>query len=217
MSDAEDTQALADALLQRARRLAEEERKLAEHERERLLRNAGERLAQRREQAEKQATQRAEQHYRRLVQRAEQEVRAKLEKLRWTLIQAVLADLKASLSNLHKEPERYRQLLRALLQEGAKALPDGELLGKLNDRDHALFEADWTRLLEESGGRSDIALSGERCASSGGLVLHNAAGDVRLDNTFEARLERLTPDIAQGIDEILFGSLRDKGEDIHAG
>jgi len=217
MSDEKDTQALADALLERARRLAEEERKLAEHERERLLRNAGERLAQQRERAEKKATQRAEQHYRRLVQRAEQEVRAKLEKLRWTLIQAVLADLKASLNSLHSDPEKYRKLLHELLREGLAALPDEKLRARLNDRDHAMFETDWARLLGESGGSSDIELSGERCNSSGGLLLHNVNGDVRLDNTFEARLERLTPEIAQGIDEILFGSLANKGEDIHAG
>lgn len=217
MSNAKDTQALADALLDRARRLADEERKLAEHERERLLRTARERITQRRERVEKQATQRAEQHYRRLVQRAEQEVQAKLEKLRWTLIQAVLAELKASLDILHSDPEEYRRLLLELLREGASALPNEKLQARLNDRDHAAFEADWTRLLGESVGDSDIELSGERCDSSGGLLLHNAGGDVRLDNTFEARLERLTPRIAQVIDEILFGSLGNTGEGLHAG
>lgn len=217
MSDAKDTQALADALLARARRLAEEERKLAEHERERLLLNARKRLALRRERTERQAAQRADQHYRRLVQRAEQEVRAKLEKLRWTLIQAVLANLKTFLDKLHADPEKNRELLRELLQEGCRALRNDALVARLNERDHAAFGADWTALLEESCDCPEIELSAQRCDCSGGILLENTAGDARLDNTFEARLERLTPGIAQGIDEILFGSLSSTGEDIHAG
>lgn len=217
MSDAKDTQALGDALLARAQRLAEEERKLAEHERDRLLRGARERLAQRREQTEKQAAQQAEQHYRRLVQRAELEVQAKLEKLRWTLIQAVLADLKGALNHLHSDPGKYRRLLGELLREGATAMPQEKLQARLNDRDHAAFEADWAQLLDEYAGDAAIELSIERCECSGGLLLYNADRDMRLDNTFEARLERLSSSIAEGVDEILFASLANKGEDLHAG
>jgi len=217
MSNEKDTQALANALLQRAKRLAEEEEKLAEHERERILRAARERLVQRRERAEKEASQAAEQHYRRLVQRAEQDIRGKLEKLRWTLIEAVLIDLRNHLQKLYQDPDRYRELLQGLLAEACVTLRRDDLVAQLNNRDHAAFSESWQQLLEAAGCHAGIELSERRCDCVGGVLLENVDADLRLDNTFEARLERLAPVLAREIDAALFGSAETSGEKVHAG
>jgi len=217
MSKEKDTQALANALLQRAKRLADEEKKLAEHERERILRAARERLAQRREQAERQASQAADQHYRRLVQRAEQDIRGKLEKLRWTLIEAVLIDLRNHLQKLHKDPDRYRGLLQGLLAEACSTLRRDDLVAQLNNRDHSSFSEGWQQLLQAAGCDRGIELSERRCDCVGGVLLENVDADLRLDNTFEARLERLAPVLARSIDAVLFSNAETSGDNIHAG
>ena len=216
MSDQQDTQALADALLARARRLAEEERQLAGHERTRLLRSAHERIEQQRHQIETTAALQGERHYRQMVQRAELGIRAKLEKLRWTLIQSVTADLTDALSRLHDDPDRYHQLLLSLLREGCEALPGTRLVAQLNNRDFTALHAEWSQFLEEAGCTQAIDLSEERCDCSGGILLSNEAGDIRFDNTFEARLERLRPRIEQGIDETLFGTRENNEVGLHA-
>ena len=216
MNAANDTEALAEALKTRAQRLAEEERRLAEHERRRLLDAARERIARRRQQAERRAALRAEQHYRRLVQRAEQEIRARLEKLRWTLIQSVLADLRKELATLAQErPGEYRELLRVLLGEGCRALPREPLEALLNEHDHSTLQAHWAELAQPAG-CEDIVLGEERCECSGGVLLRTRSGNARLDNTFEARLGRLQTDLAQAIEQSLFGS---EGSEVnlHAG
>lgn len=217
MSKEKDTQALANALLQRAKQLADEERKLAEHERERILRAARERLKQQRERAERQASQAAEQHYRRLVQRAEQDNRGKLEKLRWTLIEAVLIDLRNHLHKLHKDPDRYRGLLQNLLAEACATLRRDDLVAQLNNRDHAAFRESWQQLLESANCHHGIELSERRCDCVGGVLLENSDADLRLDNTFEARLERLAPALARSIDSVLFGNAEINGDNVHAG
>lgn len=217
MSEANDTRMLGSALLERAQRLADREQELAAHERERLLNAARERLARRRQQIEKQAEQRAEQHYRQLVQRAELDFQARLEKLRWTLIQAVLDDLRETLAQIPQDPGAYRTLLRSLIAEGCSALPGSKLFVQLNDSDHSALQDDWSKLLEKVACDKTVQLSEERCKCSGGVMLANEAQDVRLDNTFEARLERLTPVLAREIDALLFGPLERNEETPHAG
>ena len=217
MSDTQDTKALADALLARARRLAEEERRLAEHERERLLGAARQRVEQRRRQAEDAASLQAERHYRQMVQREELDIRAKLEKLRWTLIQSVLAEMSEVLGALHEEPQRYRALLLNLLREGCGAMQGSGVVAQLNSRDYSAFQHEWTQLLSEAGCEQPVKLSEERCECSGGILLRNEADDVRFDNTFEARLERLRPIIEQRVDEALFGRRENTEVSLHAG
>jgi V/A-type H+-transporting ATPase subunit E len=217
MSETQDTKALADALLARAHRLAEEERLLAEHERERLLNAARQRVEQRRRQAENAAELQADRHYRQMVQREELDIRAKLEKLRWTLIQSVLAELTDTLDQLHADPQQYRALLLNLLREACSTMQGDGLVAQLNNRDHSTFQQEWTQLLSEAGCRHTVELSEERCDCNGGVLLRNDADDVRFDNTFEARLERLRPIIEQRVDEALFGRRENTEVSLHAG
>lgn len=217
MSESQDTKALADALLARAHRLAEEEKLLATHERERLLNAARQRVEQRRRQSETAAALQAERHYRQMVQREELDIRAKLEKLRWTLIQSVVGELSEALGKVQDDPQRYRALLLSLLREACAAMPDSGLVAQLNNRDYTAFRNEWEQLQSEAGCKQSVELSEERCDCAGGILLRNESDNIRFDNTFEARLERLRPIIEQHVDEALFGRRENTEVSLHAG
>lgn len=217
MSEKADIDALSEALLARARQLAEEELKLAEHERDRLLSNARQRTAQQRHLIEEQARQAAERAYRQEVQRTELNIRARLEQLRWTLTEQIVTRLSRKLEKLHQDPDRYRELMVQLLREACQALPDEKLIAQLNNRDFTAYQPDWEQFTKASGCNQAVELSEQRCECSGGVLLHNEADDVRFDNTFDARLERLRPVIERHIAETLFPHQDNTEAQIHAG
>lgn len=217
MSEQNDAQALEASLLTRAQQLAEEERQLGEQECQRLLQSARLRLEQRRQQIEAQARQQAERHFRQQVQRAELAQAAKLEQLRWTLIESVYANLANELQQLAERPDDYRDLLIALLREGCQAIADGQLIAQLNNRDLSRYRAEWPALLTEAHCDKTVTLSEDKCDCSGGVLLYNASGDTRFDNTVEGRLARLRPALQQTIGEHLFNGIDSDRMAGHAG
>jgi len=217
MSETADIDALAKALLSRARQLADEELKLAEHERERLLTRARQRTDQQRQFIEAQARQEAERAYRQQVQRSELNIRARIAQLRWTLINEVINELTGELEKLHADPSRYHELLLQLLHEACQAMPDEKLIAQLNNHDYTAYQQEWVQMLETSACRQAIELSEQRCECSGGVLIRNQADDIRFDNTFEARLERLRLEIQRRISKILFPHQENTEAQIHAG
>ena len=217
MSETADIDALAKALLSRARQLADEELKLAEHERERLLTRARQRTDQQRQFIEAQARQEAERAYRQQVQRSELNIRARIAQLRWTLINEVINELTGELEKLHADPSRYHELLLQLLHEACQAMPDKKLIAQLNNHDYTAYQQEWGQMLETSACRQAIELSEQRCECSGGVLIRNQADDIRFDNTFEARLERLRLEIQRRISKILFPHQENTEAQIHAG
>ena len=177
-----DISALAESLRLRARQLAEEERQLGNRERDRLLSQARRYVEQQRRVIEGQARQAAERARRQQLQRTELNTRARLEQLRWSLIEDVVDRLVQALDELREDAGRYRELMRDLLREACLALPDEALVAQLNDRDYAAYRPLWSRLVEEAGCRQTVRLADERCDCSGGILVRNEANDVGADS-----------------------------------
>lgn len=194
----EQADKLEQALLERANELAREQISHAEDERERLLHVARERLQQRRQQQQQQLLELGERHYRQQLQAADLQNQARLERLRWTLIESTLNELESKLQALLDDEQRYGEVLEQWLDEAAAALPgveEAEL--QLNQRDSERFAA---RL----GGR--YRLSDEPLADVGGLVLRSSDGRMRYDNSFSGRRKRLGDDLFRVVNDRLFGS-----------
>lgn len=195
---AEQADKLEQSLLERARELAREQISHAEDERERLLQVARERLQHRRRQHQQQMQELGERHYRQQLQAAELQIQARLERLRWTLIESTLAELDTKLESLCDDEQRYGDTLEQWLDEAAAALPGVEEVElQLNQRDSERFAA---RL----GKR--YRLSDEPLTDRGGLVLRSADGRMRFDNSFSGRRKRLGDALFRTVSERLFGS-----------
>ena len=141
------------------------------------------------------------------MQRAELAQTAKLEQLRWTLIESVYANLANELRQLVERSDDYRALLINLLDEGCRSIEGEQLVAQLNNHDLARYQAEWPQLLAESGCHKAVILSDDNCNCSGGMLLYNASRDIRFDNTFEGRLARLRPALEQTIGEQLFAGI----------
>lgn len=204
MSEQEQAEALERSLLERAQRLADEERSLAAQEREQLLARARQRIAQRKHDVEARAHQQAERHYRQQVQRAELAQSARLEQLRWTLIEATLDALMQHLQEVYQDGDRYRSLLTHLLEEACEAIGDQPLIAQLNNQDLNRYQSEWQQLVSQTPCGHGIELSSSKCNCSGGVLLQNADRTIRYDNTFEGRLERMRAALQQVISEQLF-------------
>ena len=198
-------QDLERALLERARKLADEYMQRARATREHIISDENERLRLREERETLAAEAAGERLYRRSVQASELKMRAELDNLRWQLVENARAAVMQQLAKLHETPEHYRQTLRRYLREAVEALPEGDLLIELNERDAGWLAPLWSELLAEIGGQERaITLSERRHHGSGGLIAQSGDGAIRLDNTFEGRAERLNESLNQAIIERLF-------------
>ncbi|HHH12901.1 MAG TPA: V-type ATP synthase subunit E, partial [Thiolapillus brandeum] len=64
----------------------------------------------------------------------------------------------------------------------------------------------WEAFLASVGSDREIRLQERPLPSSGGVVVRSEDDRIRVDNTFEGRLERLQPQVLQVITERLFAA-----------
>jgi len=76
----------------------------------------------------------------------------------------------------------------------------------VNARDFARLQAQWPAIAAEVAPGKNIVLSPESENCCGGVLVRNAADNIRVDNRFEGRLERLADEIHRVIVERLFAS-----------
>ena len=148
--------------------------------------------------------QEAGQRSRQLLQGAKLRFDADIDRLRWALVQDVLSGVRTRLENLPSEPARYRAALAHYLAEAAAAIPGDDLVAELLPRDIEQFRPDWDALVAQAAPGCKVALATLQGMSAGGLRVTNAAGSVRLDNTFEGRLARMENTLLTAIMETLF-------------
>lgn len=203
MSEADNISGLETALAERARKLAEEHLAGGRQARERILAETRERLHIDEEREVLAAKAQAERAYQQRVQAAELDLRAGLDRLRWELVHAVLARLPARLEKEVADEPCYRPLLLAYLREGAQAIERDELVAQLNRRDWQRFHQDWETLAQEAAPGKRIALSSETLDSIGGVLVESSDGNIRFDNTFEGRMERMNEALRGAIAERL--------------
>jgi len=197
---------LQSALLARAKALADETLGRGKHEAQRILADTELRLRAREDSEHLSAKARAERVYRQKVQAAEIKMRAELDQLRWTHVQQVLDALQDRLAALVEDEKRYLPLLKALIANAARDIEDQELIAEVNARDYTRLHAQWPAIAAELAPGKNIVLSPECENCSGGVMVRNATNNIRVDNRFEGRLERLSDEMQRAIVERLFAS-----------
>lgn len=200
---------LESALLSRARQLVREHLDKAEAERARILRECGGRLRLREERETLAAKADAERLFRQRVQAAEIRLQGELDRLRWTLVQAVLDQTRKRLAALADNESAYLPVLRALIAQAAQRIGEAGVTVQLCARDLQRFAPRWAEVSRGLAPHLRLELLEEPCPGSGGAMVLNRPCTVRVDNTFEGRMERLDEPLTRLILERLFASVPD--------
>lgn len=207
---------LESALLARARLLVREHLDKGASERERVLRECAQRLRLREEREILAAKAYADRLFRQRVQAAEIALQGELDRLRWTLVQAVLGEVRRRLAAFADDESAYLAVLEQLIRRAAQAIGEAGVLVQLNARDHQRFGARWDAISKAISPHARLELMDTFGAMSGGAVVMNRPQTLRVDNTFEGRIERLGEAVDRLILERLFSSVPDMEALSHA-
>jgi len=88
--------------------------------------------------------------------------------------------------------------LRNYLHECAQAIERDELVAQFNARDLQRLQKEWAQYAAEAAPGKRLTLSPQPLNSTGGVLIISADRDIRFDNTFEGRMERLA-EALQGV------------------
>jgi V/A-type H+-transporting ATPase subunit E len=204
VSEPQDVPDLEAALIERAERLAAEYLARAQEGREAILKEERERLHSREERISQEAATSADRLYSRRVQAAQLRLQGSLDRLRWGLIQSVVADLPNRLAALADDETAYEHLLQALLAHAAEGMGDEDLVAEFNGRDLARLRDRWEAFCEKAVPGRSIDLKPDPYECSGGVRVTSRDNRICIDATFEGRMERFRDDLLQTIAERLF-------------
>lgn len=204
MDEAEQVAQLEKALIAQAETLARERLRHAEATRDRIAREAAARIEQAEARERQSVRTEAERLVRRRVQAAEGRLGAELDRLRWTLTEAVLSNVRQALKDLARDRDRYLDVLEGLVAAAAAQLPPGDLVAEVSPADLALLTPVWEELCRRAAPGRAVALAGHGRDSLGGIRLRLADDRARVDQTFEARMERLSDPLVGAVMERLF-------------
>lgn len=202
MSEADDVSGLETALMERARKLSDGHLVNGRQARDLILLEARQRLRLEEERDTIAAKAQAERVYQQRVQAVELDMRARLDRLRWRLANDVFAKLGARLSALADDDAKYLPVIVSYLRECAQAMERDELVVHCNARDVQRLKGEWAQIVEEAAPTKRLTLSQEPVNSIGGVVVVSADQNIRFDDTFEGRMERLA--------EFLQGSIAER-------
>ena len=197
------------AILARANRLASEYKERAERSRDNILRDASDKLHLREQREVLVAKAQAERAYRRKVQANELKFHKEMDHLRWNLVEGVRERLTERIKDLVRDPQTYHPLLKSLLAKGAGVIERDELVIVLNARDLEQLRPIWDEFAKEAVPAKKLTLSPTPIDSLGGLLVQSTDNRIRVNNTFEGRLERLGSLLHQIIIERLLPGGRD--------
>jgi V/A-type H+-transporting ATPase subunit E len=204
-------QELEDAILARAERLASEFRERAARSRDNILREAAERLRLRESREESIAKTLGERTFRQHVQASELKMQSHLDRVRWNLVQDVERALKPRMKRFSEDAAQYDGWLDSLVARAARTIEDTALVVSANAHDQKRLAARWENILEALPAHKTATLNDEPIDTVGGVLVTSRDGRIRVDNTFEGRLERLRPTVQQVILERLLPSGFDTG------
>ena len=197
---------LEKALLERAEKLAEEYHDRAQRARQHILEDAHERLHIREQNEELAAQVDAERLFRRQIQASELRLKSKLDKLRWQLIQSVVHELPKRLQKVRDDRESYLALLHKLLVQAAEDIESTALVAEFNASDLAYLKPRWETFSANIAPGKTIELAATPIHCSGGVLLRSRDNRIRIDNSFEGRIERFQGALLQVITERLFAA-----------
>ncbi|RKT47665.1 V-type ATP synthase subunit E [Thiocapsa rosea] len=204
-------QELEQAILARAERLAGEYRERANRSRDSILREAAERLRMRESREESIAKTLADRTFRQQVQASELKMQTHLDRMRWNLVQDVERALAGRMKAFSEDLGRYEPWLESLIVRAANLIEETSLVVSANARDLQRLAERWDSILETLPSHKSVTLSKERIETLGGVLVASRDRRIRVDNTYEGRLERLRPAVQQVILERLLPSGFDTG------
>jgi|GEM_PF-919032 len=110
----------------------------------------------------------------------------------------------------YTETPEYATTLKALIGEAASTLGGGKLAIQVNSKDRKLLtrkalEELADEVQERAGNETSLELSKETGGQIGGAIVSTVDGAATIDNTFEARIERIRENNQLEIETILFG------------
>ncbi|WP_461863061.1 V-type ATP synthase subunit E [Thermococcus sp.] len=142
----------------------------------------------------------------RIVANARLEVRKRKLALQEKLIQEVLSALKEKLAGLPEE--EYYSMLVELIAQGVREINEDRIIVSSNRATLELIERNLddfkAKIVEKLGRTVEIEL-GDEVETIGGVLIENPDRTVRIDNRFEARMERLKSELRAEIANVLFG------------
>jgi V/A-type H+-transporting ATPase subunit E len=199
----EQSEKLEASLATQASVLADEHLRHGEEARAAILARAREHLEARAAREQEQFRLAAERLFRQRVQAASIRFAAEHDRLRWVLVEGVLAQLRARLAQLAADPARYHAVLRRFVAEGVAAIAEGELVAEFCP--HGLdVRDDGARIAQAAAPGRGIEARPLTATASGGVRVVSRDGRVRVDNSFEGRLARLEGEITRRVMETLF-------------
>ncbi|HYA37284.1 MAG TPA: V-type ATP synthase subunit E family protein [Candidatus Methylomirabilis sp.] len=199
------------ALLARAKALAEEHLVNARRTCDQIISDANEHLRLREESEILAAKTQADRIYRQRVQAAEIKYQEELDRLRWDLVRGVVERLPRELEKTAADEKSYLPLLRRFLARAVTAIEDPEIVAAVNARDHKRLAKIWEDFVREAGVTQHVVLAPQPIVCTGGVQVRNVDDTIRIDNTFEGRLEQLQEALHQVVMERLFASTANIG------
>jgi V/A-type H+/Na+-transporting ATPase subunit E len=201
------------AILARAERLAGEYRERAGRSRDSILREAAERLRLREAREEAAAKTLAERSFRQRVQASELKMQTHLDRTRWNLVLGVERRLAERMRTFIEDEVTYDAWLLSLIIEAAGVIESPEIQVAANAHDQRRLFMNWDTVVTAlpHGTLATLAPAPEAIDTLGGVLVTSADGRIRVDHTFEGRLERLRPRIQQTILERLLPGGFDTG------
>ena len=105
--------------------------------------------------------------------------------------------------------DEYRKVLEALIKEAVLSSGSESLEVLLDSRDKGLVSDDSLKRIAQEAGPElgmtiTLSVSAEELSCLGGVVVKSADGKVRIDNTFEARIDRFRDNIRTLVAKELF-------------
>jgi V/A-type H+-transporting ATPase subunit E len=192
----------------RAEQLANEYRERAQRNRDNILREAAERLRLREQREESIAKSLGDRAYRQQVQASELKMQSHLDRVRWNLVTGVERRLRERMRIFMENEAAYTANLRTQLAQAAAAIESDELIAELNARDRSRLAPQWDAIAAEAAPGKHIRLADRSLECVGGVRVSSSDNRIRVDNTFEGRMERLRSSIQQVIlDRLLPGGL----------
>ncbi len=211
----EDAQitALQDAIIQRARELAEEHVNQGKMTRNRILKDARDKVQLMEKKELLLAKENAEREYQRLIQASELHLQSELDRNRWGMVQSVMDSVVRRVADFAENSADYKAVLLKLVANGASDMQQPSLVAQLNYRDQKIYADGWDDFIAPLD--LDILLSDEDCDCSGGVRLKSVDGSMMVDNTFEGIFSRYNETLMRIIFERLFSQVHGIGGGKH--
>jgi V/A-type H+-transporting ATPase subunit E len=170
----------------------------------RVVEEARERIARRQAREEESYAAQAQRLCRQIRQAAEIRAQTEQDRLRWMLVESVLAEVREGLRRVVEDDARYRQVLTRYLAEASVALPDGKLTAQVATHDLERLRPHWPAMIQAAAPGREVALEAIDAPITGGMRVVAADGRRRVDNTFEGRMARMEAQVRRTIMERLF-------------